>query len=196
MLYIYIMKKCRTCLDKLSEDSFLISKYKSNGEPIRRLDCRKCHSKKVNSKKKKKILCTVTDLEGEVWCSIKNYENVYAVSNLGRVKSLAREIDDKNYFTKRKVGEKILKSFLLNSGYLKVNLKVSGYTNNQLVHRLVALAFIDNPDDKEQVNHKNGVKTDNRINNLEWVSRSENTKHAIQTGLIQQPEKNLWRNCR
>ena len=68
-------------------------------------------------------------------------------------------------------------------GYLKVNLYNDGVGSSKRVHRLVAEAFIPNPDNKPDVNHKNGNKHDNCVDNLEWVTKSENMKHAYQTGL-------------
>ena len=63
-------------------------------------------------------------------------------------------------------------------GYYKVKLRKDGKTYNKFVHRLIAETFIPNPENKPEVNHKNGIKTDNRVSNLEWCSRSENMKHS------------------
>lgn len=93
----------------------------------------------------------------EEFKKIENYNN-YSVSNLGNIRN-------------DKTG-RILKTYTKPSGYVQVQL--GRKTVPQYVHRLVAIAFISNPDNKPQVNHKNGVKYDNRVENLEWVTASEN----------------------
>lgn len=85
---------------------------------------------------------------------------------------------------KKTVPSKMLAKILRGGGYFEVNLSVAGKRNGYCVHRLVASAFIPNIENKAQVNHINGIKTDNRLENLEWVTPSENTLHAINTGLL------------
>lgn len=78
---------------------------------------------------------------------------------------------------------KSIKQYLQNSGYLKLTLRKNNKQYNKTVHRLVAEAFIPNPDNKLQVNHIDGDKQNNNVNNLEWCTKSENMKHAFKTGL-------------
>ena len=106
----------------------------------------------------------------EIWKPVVGYEGVYQVSDLGRVKRIARG--------KGATPGRLLKPQRNRSGYLAVNLSYRGKRKSYEVHRLVALAFIDPSPGKAQVNHKNGVRTDNGVSNLEWVTRSENAKHA------------------
>lgn len=114
----------------------------------------------------------------EIWKPIKGYEGRYEVSTLGRVKSLKR-ISDQNHL----LPERILKACNGKSDYLITGLRKDRKKKSYPVHRLVALTFLPNPENKQQVNHKNGVKHDNRLCNLEWVTPYENTKHALETGL-------------
>lgn len=105
----------------------------------------------------------------EIWRDIKDYEGMYQVSNLGRVKCLDR-IDSAG----RKRYGRILK--LWNSrGYLQVGLSINSKGKKFSVHRLVAQAFIKNPNNKLEVNHKDEDKTNNRVDNLEWVTSKENS---------------------
>ena len=105
----------------------------------------------------------------EVWKDIENYENIYQVSNFGNIRN--------------KKTNKILKPAKDHGGYLIVNLSKNNKHKTRTIHRLVAKAFISNNDNKSQVNHKNGIKTDNNVINLEWVTASENLKHAYKNKL-------------
>ncbi|PEI42608.1 HNH endonuclease [Bacillus pseudomycoides] len=118
----------------------------------------------------------------ELWKPISGYEGIYEVSSLGRVRSLDRVIVDYRGIEKS-VGGKILKPGVTNKGYYIVSLNSVDKRHTLTVHRLVANAFIPNLDNKPQVNHINGIKTDNRICNLEWLTNEENMKHAINNGL-------------
>jgi hypothetical protein len=114
----------------------------------------------------------------EIWKDIKGYEGLYQVSNLGRVKSLGK------YDRLGRYHEERIKSAVDNgTGYLIVNLKHNGKQQMVTVHRLVASAFVSNPSNLPEVNHKDGCKTNNESLNLEWCDRSYNVKHAVANGL-------------
>ncbi len=120
----------------------------------------------------------------EIWKSIKGYEGRYKISNLGRVKSLAR-IDPVG----RSHKEIILKPILLINGYFCVNLHKNNTQKLKSIHRLVGKMFIKNPENKPEINHIDGVKTNNNAENLEWCTRKENTKHAVRIGLLTHEHK-------
>ena len=102
----------------------------------------------------------------EHWKAIAGYEGLYEVSDLGRVKSLG--------YGK----EKILKPGKTRGGYLYVNLHKDGQRKTITVHRLVATAFISNPTNLETINHKDEVKTNNTVSNLEWMSHKDNNNYG------------------
>ena len=107
-------------------------------------------------------------MEEEIWKPIKEFEGYYEVSNIGRVRSL-------NY--KRTGKEKILKNIEDYKGYLEVGLTKNGKRKQFKVHRLVAEAFIPNPENKPCIDHINTVKSDNRVENLRWVTYKENSNN-------------------
>lgn len=111
----------------------------------------------------------------EIWKEVNGYEGLYQVSTFGRVKSLKRNI--------------ILSQIKGTGGYRMVNLYENKKRSKKLVHRLVAQEFIENPTDKEQVNHIDGNKSNNYLSNLEWATRSENVKHAYLIGLKKPTKK-------
>ena len=125
----------------------------------------------------------------EIWKGIVGYEGFYQVSNYGRVKSLS--IDKKMPLRVVKSKERIKKLRLDKDGYLLCDLNKNKKRTTNKIHRLVAKAFITNPENKSEVNHKNGVKNDNSFENLEWCTRSENEKHAF---AILGKKSNLIRN--
>lgn len=127
----------------------------------------------------------------EVWKDIPNYEGLYQVSNLGKIKSLERKV--KKYNGERIVRERILKQSY-EKKYMHVQLSKNGKTITRLVHRLVAETFIDNPNNLKEVNHIDANTRNNNVNNLEWCTRYENMQHAKQMGLIKHNsgEKCYW----
>lgn len=107
----------------------------------------------------------------EIWKDVIGFEGYYQVSNLGNVRS--------RY--------KILSQQLAFANYYKVDFKLNGIRKTIAVHRLVATAFIPNPENKPTVNHIDGIKTNNNVINLEWATYSENNKHAVDNKLRQSP---------
>lgn len=118
----------------------------------------------------------------EVFKEVKDYEGIYFVSNLGNVKSVDHYINNKHNSKSLKKG-RVLKKFKSFKGYLQTSLSKEAKRFNTGIHRVVAIAFIPNPENKPQVNHINGIKTDNKVENLEWCTNKENQIHAVKTGL-------------
>lgn len=129
-----------------------------------------------------KILMNNGSESMEVWKDVVGYEGLYQVSNLGRVKSVERYKD--NNGTKQLVKERILKQGEnKKGGYLKVDLWKNNKSKTLYVHRLVAIAFIDNPTNKPTVNHIDGNHKNNHVSNLEWATQKEQNEHIYKTNL-------------
>jgi len=131
-------------------------------------------------------------LNNEIWKDIEGYEGLYQVSNYGRIKSLAREIEyvARNQYTeyirKQKVEERIMKTGFDKDGYVQVGLSLNGKVKTKRVHFLVAKAFIPNPNNYNCLNHINEVKTDNRVENLEWCSIAYNNAYGSRSKAVNQ----------
>lgn len=117
-----------------------------------------------------------------IWKFITGYEDYYEVSNTGKVRSVERLVNHVDG-RKRLMKSRELKPRISYKGYLGIVLAKEGKNKGSNIHRIVALTFIPNPENKLFVNHKNGIKTDNSVGNLEWCTMEENQRHAIETGL-------------
>lgn len=117
----------------------------------------------------------------EIWKNIKGYENSYQVSNLGNVRSLTRKINTFNGF--RTTKGKLLKPLITNRNYYRVCLKSHQKNKYCFIHRLVAEAFIPNPNNYPVINHIDGNTLNNSVSNLEWCTQSHNVKEAYRIGL-------------
>ena len=112
-------------------------------------------------------------MDNEIWKDIPNYEGLYQVSNLGNVR---RILFVNNKIIKPKIN--ILSKCIDKKGYYRVYLNKNGTRKNMQVHRLVALTFISNPNNLPEVNHKNEISTDNRVENLEWCNHKYNMNYG------------------
>lgn len=112
----------------------------------------------------------------EIWKDVPGFEGYYQASSFGRIRSVDRITNSRTAYGK------ILKQSLQNSGYRFVGLAKNGKTKSSLVHRVVAISFLELVDGKTYVNHKDGDKENNNVNNLEWCSFSENIKHSYVLG--------------
>lgn len=121
----------------------------------------------------------------EIWKDIKGYEGKYQISNLGRIKSLSRFINNckENSLIGFYSKERIIKQSISKTGYYVCTLFKNGKGRTFKVHRLVAEAFIDNPNELPIINHRDGNKLNNSLDNLEWCDYSHNNKEAYKQGL-------------
>lgn len=120
----------------------------------------------------------------EKWKDVKGYEGIYEVSNHGRVKTKKGKTTHSVLHGKRVWEERILKQKTDKRGYKRVALWKEKKTKTLLVHRLVADAFIENPNDEPLVNHKDGNPSNNKRENLEWCDSKHNVNHAFDNGLM------------
>ena len=131
----------------------------------------------------------------EIWKDIVGYEGLYQVSNLGNVKSCKRIVFYGNN-KKQTIHEKILKPDINKLGYKRVTLCKYGKTKRMSIHRLVATAFVENPDNKPVVNHIDCNPSNNCVENLEWCTTQENNLYAIKLGRIKPQENGKKTTCK
>ena len=120
---------------------------------------------------------TYTEIKEE-WRPVKGYEGLYEVSNLGRVKTLQRVYHCGNHHSYRMVDEHIMKPVKIKGGYLRIALSNGCKRSSHLIHRLVAEAFIQNPDNLPTINHKDCNPSNNFVDNLEWCSQQYNNRYG------------------
>lgn len=158
--------RCAHCGKELPVSSFYAATYKRCKRKINYV-CKQCTYKRMAN------VIPVESLDDEEWRTIDEFP-CFKVSNYGRVKRVLTQTGNPT--------DKLLSiQYKYNNGYSCVNLN----RKKQYVHRLVARAFIENSDNKPQVNHKDGNKSNNHLSNLEWVTASENGQHAYHTlGII------------
>lgn len=122
----------------------------------------------------------------EQWKDIQGFEGIYRVSNIGRIKTLTREVSKKMFggsVCKYIRFGKIMAPDLVD-GYHQITLSKKGAKKRFKVHRLVALVFVDNPDNKPFVNHIDADRTNNHFQNLEWCTSKENAQHCANLGRV------------
>ena len=134
----------------------------------------------------------------EEWRPVVGWEKLYEVSSLGRVNRLettVRTCGTNMVFTTRVIKKRQLSPYIDFAGYERVTLCDSGRKKNVLVHRLVAIAFIPNPDNKPSVNHIDFNKLNNTTYNFEWCTHKENMRHAFKNGLFKAPTPRRGEQC-
>lgn len=133
----------------------------------------------------------------ETWKDIKGFEGVIKISDLGTVVTYPRVIlrpIHKGKLLNLNINYKGKKlSVVKSNGYPSVKTSINGIIFKQYLHRLLALSFIPNTENKPHINHINGIRTDYRLENLEWVTHKENMIHASKTGLLQVSKKHLFK---
>lgn len=126
----------------------------------------------------------------EIWKDVEGYESLYQISNQGKVRSLDRSVINNGSI--QFIKGKILKPINNGHGYLYINLCKDSKIKRTAIHRLVAKAFIYNPDNLSQVNHKNEIKSDNRVENLEWCDSKYNANYGNRNAKCTESKRNKY----
>ena len=121
-------------------------------------------------------------MQKEIWKDIKGYEGLYQISSYGKVMIIS--------------SGKMLKPEITEKGYLRYELNKNGKRKRFKAHRLVGMNFIENNNNLPQINHKDGIKTNNHVSNLEWCDNSHNVRHAVRLGLYKRKNKHETDSCR
>jgi len=129
----------------------------------------------------------------EVWKDVVGFEGIYEVSDKGNIRTVEGKITSNSRYNVRVWKQRIIKLKHDRNGYKRVSLWKSGKHYDWLVHRLVAIAFIPNPNDYPMINHIDGISNNNCIDNLEWCDSNHNVNHAFDNGLIYSQRVTLYR---
>jgi hypothetical protein len=169
------MKECTVCHIIKENSAFA----------LRRIVCRNCVRDRTPKKVKLPFVTKlIPPIEGELWMPVNGLEKYYRISSYGRLTSLCKSMRKVAYPRKK---EKLLKPHRNSyTGYFAFVFSMwgNGKDKRYNIHKLVATHFIPNPNNLPEINHKNGVKTDNNVANLEWVTREDNIRHGFMNGLI------------
>jgi len=167
-------KLCLKCNEEKDVSLFYIGKHKNPISP-----CKICIYNRTKLRNPNKTYPTIIDFKDEIWLPIIGYELRYHISNWGRVKSL-------NY--NHSGQERILKYSIDKDGYYTMGLFDGKRQKTLKIHRLVGIHFIPNPLNLPEVNHRFGVKSDNRVSQLEWMTTGDNIRESLRIGLKVMPK--------